>query len=87
MPRANFGADRRTADGARCVDGALLPTQVANLTWFHDQRNQTKAKRIYEDFAFELGNISRAIDLRNAVDYDKNFNAFNPKHLELSVSL
>ena len=42
---------------------------------------------MYEDFAFELGNISRAIDLRNAVDYDKNFNAFNPKHLELSVSL
>ena len=72
---------------AKCVEGAIMAHTPANLRWFKDPANQTKAKRIYDEFADDLVKISRTIAGRNAADLDMDFNAFDPKHLELSISL
>ena len=41
----------------------------------------------YKDFAAALKQLSKQIDQRNRDYLEKQFNTFNPKHLEISVSL
>ena len=54
---------------------------------FQDQRKTEGAKQAYKDFAAALKQLSKQIDQRNREYPKKRFNTFNPKHLEISVSL
>lgn len=71
-----------------CIDGVFTPVTATDVQWFESQDSSSVvAQKLFTNFTEELGKISRDIDLRNANDNSRNFNAFNPKVLELSVSL
>eukprot|EP00947_MAST-08B_sp_MAST-8B-sp1_P002140 g2140.t1 len=68
-----------------CVDGVFTPVTATDVQWFESQDSSSVAQKLFTNFTEELGKISRDIDLRNANDNSRNFNAFNPKVLELSM--
>eukprot|EP00947_MAST-08B_sp_MAST-8B-sp1_P004011 g4011.t1 len=54
---------------------------------FQDRHKTMGAKQAYRNFAAALKQLSKQIDQRNRDYPKKRFNTFNPKHLEISVSL
>ena len=79
--------DMANLKNATCFVGYHAPAIATDVHWFKDRKKQESATRIYVALVNDMMNISKAIDVRNSDDRSMSFDAFNPKHLELSISL
>ena len=81
-------AAERLLKQTNCVDGVISPTVPTDIHYdFDEGKSPFKANKLYNAFASDLSALARSINVRNGQHYGRNFNAFNPEHLDLSVSL